>query len=102
MKRRTLRVQLVETKRTDLVCIGCGQFRTQFAIVVTGESDEHAQAGVHKVCIGSIKVGGKRPDVEPPPPRPTRRAPKRIDRPVDDVVARLAAEEDALIKELQG
>lgn len=84
--RKTLRVRLVPTQRTDLLCIGCGQFRTQLAIVLGDESEEHAQAGIHKAC-----VGGK--------PRP-RRTSKRVV--VDDAATREREAEDALVKELLG
>jgi len=58
--RSNFKIQVVSTERSDLVCIACGQFRTNFAVVVEGESDEHAHVGVHKRCVDEIKVGGVR------------------------------------------
>lgn len=50
MKRRRLTVQLAPTTRTDLMCIYCGGFRTEYAVVpVVAGADE--QAGVHVVCM---------------------------------------------------
>lgn len=46
--RQFLRVTLVRTKRTDLMCIRCGGFRTEFAVVAPGETDQTAHVGVHR------------------------------------------------------
>jgi hypothetical protein len=50
---KTLKVRLEKTSRTDLVCIACGQFRTEFAIMTAESSSE---AGVHRECIGRVHV----------------------------------------------
>lgn len=50
---RILRVHVVRTARTDLVCIACGGFRTHFEIVTGGLE---AVAGVHQGCLGAVHV----------------------------------------------
>lgn len=59
MKARFLRVAYVPTKRTDLPCASCGNFRTDFAILPAGaaeqdEPDQHAHVGVHRACIDNL------------------------------------------------
>jgi hypothetical protein len=55
---KTARVQLVPTRRTDLVCMSCGRFRTEFAVVPIGGDttretiDSHV--GVHRACVDRV------------------------------------------------
>jgi hypothetical protein len=51
---RTLKIQLVRTDRTDLCCISCGRFKTEFA--VARADGEESQAGVHRKCLDDVKV----------------------------------------------
>jgi len=56
---KTIRIALVPTTRTDLLCVGCGFFlmRTKgFALIGPGQTDKDAQAGVHRACIRSLKA----------------------------------------------
>lgn len=50
----TVRVRAVPTERTDLMCIGCGAFRTELAIE-TGWVREPL-AGLHKSCVPHVKI----------------------------------------------
>lgn len=55
MKRQFLRITLVRTTRTDLMCIACGKFRAELAVVSPGGSDVDALVGVHKrVCANGM------------------------------------------------
>lgn len=75
---KTARVQLVPTRRTDLVCMSCGSFRTELAVVPVGgdttreTTDSHV--GVHRACLTNIhlrrKVVGPNHD-NPEPKRDT-------------------------------
>lgn len=54
-----LRVQVVKTTRTDLVCIACGGFGSgspMLAIVAPEQPSTEAHAGVHRRCILRIKA----------------------------------------------
>jgi predicted Fe-S protein YdhL (DUF1289 family) len=55
---KTARIQLVLTRRTDLVCIGCGRFRTEFAVVpIDGDTSREAldsNVGVHRKCLDRV------------------------------------------------
>ncbi len=42
---KTIKIEIEETSRTDLLCVRCGGFRTEFAV---RESDH---VGVHKRCL---------------------------------------------------
>lgn len=50
---KALKVQIEKTTRTDLMCIACGGFRTEFAIVPEGFDP---CAGVHRACIERVHV----------------------------------------------
>ena len=57
MKRRpaqTIRVRLVPTERSDLVCLACGMFRTQYAVL--SQASGGAQVGCHAGCIAYVAV----------------------------------------------
>jgi hypothetical protein len=43
----SLRVALVRTNRTDVLCVACGRFRAEYAIVASGESGDF---GVHRAA----------------------------------------------------
>lgn len=45
-----VRIELRETDVTYLICIACGKFHTEYAIVTDGE----AQAGLHKRCVDAV------------------------------------------------
>jgi hypothetical protein len=55
VKTKNIKVALVRIERTDLICIGCGSFRTEWAIVPIGKESE-PQAGVHTKCIPGLHV----------------------------------------------
>lgn len=55
-----VRVALLRTKRTDLVCIACGRFRTELAIAVGDAGDEKSEAGVHRACVELVETRGGR------------------------------------------
>jgi hypothetical protein len=46
-----LRLSLVPTDRSDLVCVACSGFKTDFAILIGGEPSEFY--GMHKKCIST-------------------------------------------------
>ncbi len=62
---KTARVQLAPTRRTDLVCMSCGRFRTEFAVVPVGgdatreATDSHV--GVHRACLANIHLRRRAP-----------------------------------------
>jgi len=56
-KRRNVKVALERVTRTDLICVSCGDFRTEWAIVpgkIGGVED--AVAGVHTRCVEALHV----------------------------------------------
>jgi hypothetical protein len=53
-KQRFCKVALEKVSRTDLICIGCGSFRTEWAIVPIGGAEP--VAGLHTKCIPSMHV----------------------------------------------
>lgn len=55
-EQHVIRIRAVPTTRTDLICVRCGCFRTQFAIVPVPGSEEHV--GVHKGCL--LEYGSRR------------------------------------------
>lgn len=65
-----LRVQLVKTSRTDLLCIHCGGFGSHFAIVAPAQDAALAQVGVHRKCIPLVKAR-RSAAVAPPQPADT-------------------------------
>lgn len=54
--RKFLRVELVATTLSHLVCAGCGGYRCDFAFAVNGDDEPEPQAGVHKKCISLVKA----------------------------------------------
>ena len=53
-RQKTIRVALEKTKRTDIMCIACGRFHAELAIVVDNPAgfDPFPQsAGVHRACV---------------------------------------------------
>lgn len=52
---KTIKVQLVKSTSTDLMCIVCGQFITDFAIDCGAEP----VAGIHRTCIKHAHVQRK-------------------------------------------
>ena len=54
MKRKFVKVAIERVSRTDLICVSCGRFRTEWAIVAPG-SDEPV-AGVHAGCVDKLHV----------------------------------------------
>jgi hypothetical protein len=65
MKQKNMKVRLEKIKRTDLICVGCGNFRTDWAIVP--RSGVEPVAGVHSGCIGSLHVKSVRKKEFAPP-----------------------------------
>jgi hypothetical protein len=55
-----VRVALLRTKRTDLVCIACGRFRTELAIAVGDAGDDKSEAGLHRACVERVETRGSR------------------------------------------
>ena len=53
-KKRFCKVALEKVSRTDLICIGCGNFRTEWAIVPVGDAEP--VAGLHTKCIPGMHV----------------------------------------------
>jgi hypothetical protein len=64
MKHKHMKVRLEKVKRTDLICVACGDFRTDWAIV-PGPGAE-PQAGVHSRCIQHMHVRHTRKKSEAP------------------------------------
>lgn len=52
MKQKLMKIRLEKTQRTDLICIGCGNFRTEWAIVPALGAEP--QAGVHTKCAQEL------------------------------------------------
>lgn len=50
-----VRIFVTPTGRTDLVCIACGGFRTEYELQTNAQSGV-AQAGVHSRCIADVAV----------------------------------------------
>lgn len=50
----TVRVRAVPTDRTDLVCVACGGFHSDYAITKAGGGEP--QAGIHSVCLPVLRV----------------------------------------------
>lgn len=65
-KRKNVKVALERVTRTDLICVSCNNFRTEWAIVpaphgARASEDgaggvEDAVAGVHTKCIDNLHV----------------------------------------------
>ena len=57
MATKYLRIMVVPTKRTDLLCMRCGRFGSQLAVVFPDRlDDQQAEAGVHKGCVDATRV----------------------------------------------
>lgn len=67
--RRTLTVSLAPTKRTDLICVSCGMFRTELAILFRGaeDGDAGAWAGVHRHCVKTLRRRRAAPEADASP-----------------------------------
>lgn len=65
-KQKLIKVKLEKVQRTDLICIGCGSFRTDWAIVPTPGAEP--VAGIHSKCIGDLHVKHTRKASVPPAP----------------------------------
>lgn len=63
-KQKLIKVKLEKVQRTDLICIGCGCFRTDWAIVPTPGAEP--VAGIHSKCIGALHVKHARKASVPP------------------------------------
>ena len=60
---RNVKVRLERVTRTDLLCLVCGSFRTEWGVGAgsDGSDGEHEmQAGVHTRCIPALHVKGTR------------------------------------------
>lgn len=56
-RRKCIKVSLERVTRTDLICVACGRFRTEWALVPGGQMAEfEAVAGVHTGCIDQLAV----------------------------------------------
>jgi hypothetical protein len=51
---KRIKITIAKTRRTDLPCACCGGFRTEFAVIGNGSTDEDAHAGVHRACIAKL------------------------------------------------
>lgn len=49
--RKFLRVELAPTTCSYLVCVACGRFNCDYAIVT-----DEPEAGIHKKCIAKVKA----------------------------------------------
>ncbi|HYX21404.1 MAG TPA: hypothetical protein VFA98_11225 [Thermoanaerobaculia bacterium] len=65
-KQKLMKIRLEKVQRTDLICIACNCFRTDWAIV-PGPGVEPV-AGVHSKCIASMHVKHTRKAPESPVP----------------------------------
>jgi hypothetical protein len=65
-KQKLIKVKLEKVQRTDLICIGCGCFRTDWAIVSSPGAEP--VAGVHSKCIDDLHVKHTRKASVPPAP----------------------------------
>jgi hypothetical protein len=55
-RRKFMKIELERVTRTDLMCIACGSFRTEWGIVPSNGSIEDAAAGIHAKCVEVIHV----------------------------------------------
>jgi hypothetical protein len=59
-KTKFMKVSLIRVERTDLICVGCGRFRTEWAILPlqldAQDIDNEPIAGVHTKCIPGLHV----------------------------------------------
>lgn len=51
---KMIKIQLEKTSRTDLICVSCGGFVTEYAIVRGGGFEPNA--GIHRSCINDVHV----------------------------------------------
>jgi hypothetical protein len=49
-----LRVKLVKTRRTDVMCVSCGSFHADHVIVLT--TGVETDSGIHKKCVDTTAV----------------------------------------------
>ena len=49
---KSIRLALTKTDRTDLMCVCCGGFRTEFA--AHGPDSSNPQVGIHKRCAKNL------------------------------------------------
>ena len=54
-RRKLIKIALERVTRTDLICIACGNFRTEWAVVPAGDAEE-AIAGCHTKCMDGLHV----------------------------------------------
>ena len=54
-RRKLIKIALERVSRTDLICIACGSFRTEWAVVPAGDVEE-AVAGCHTKCMDGLHV----------------------------------------------
>ena len=59
-----MKIVLEHTGRTDLMCVYCGRFRTDFAITGGDMHEADAQVGVHKMCA-EVLSGTREPSSLP-------------------------------------
>lgn len=55
-KRKNIKIALERVTRTDLICIACGMFRTEWGVVPAAGDIEDAVAGCHTKCIDTLHV----------------------------------------------
>jgi len=53
--RSTLKIRLFRGCPSDLICIVCGGFRCDAAVVVPGAEEKASTAGIHKGCLPKPK-----------------------------------------------
>jgi hypothetical protein len=49
-----LRVKIVKTKRSDVLCVSCGSFMAEHVIVLT--TGVETDSGIHTKCVGIAAV----------------------------------------------
>lgn len=54
-KSKTIRLRLEKSTLTHLMCVRCGRFRAELAIV-SPEPDVEPQAGLHKACAKAMHI----------------------------------------------
>ena len=67
MAKKFVKVGLERVSRTDLICVVCGNFRTEWAIMAEAMGGDDAVAGIHGKCIEKLHVHRARTRPVAPP-----------------------------------
>ena len=99
MKQKLMKIRLEKVQRTDLICIGCGNFRTDWAIVAA--EGVEPQAGVHTKCIQELHQK-KQKKATPESVKPGHFKDAAARKEFEEVVARQAGVSKRLLEEALG